>query len=122
MESGMPEAGVNRQMIERTREATMFLKALANENRLLILCHLSEGEKSVAELEALLRIRQPALSQQLARLRAEKFVKTRRDAKSIYYTLASEDVVLVIQLLHKLFCERDGEAVITLSRGSLAAE
>lgn len=109
-------------MIESAREATGFLKALANENRLLILCHLSEGEKSVAELEALLRIRQPTLSQQLARLRAENFVTTRREAKTIYYSLASENVVLVIQLLHKLFCEQDCATEITLSRTPMAAE
>jgi len=109
-------------MIESAREATGFLKALANENRLLILCHLSEGEKSVAELEALLRIRQPTLSQQLARLRAESFVKTRREAKTIYYSLASEEVVLVIQLLYNLFCKTSNEAEITLLRRPMAAE
>jgi ArsR family transcriptional regulator len=118
----MPEESMDRQMIESAREATGFLKALANENRLLILCHLSEGEKSVAELEALLRIRQPTLSQQLARLRAENFVKTRREAKTIYYSLASEEVVLVIQLLYKLFCEPDGAPEITLLRAPMAAE
>lgn len=118
----MPEATMDQQMIESAREATGFLKALANENRLLILCHLSEGEKSVAELEALLRIRQPTLSQQLARLRAEKFVQTRREAKTIYYSLASEEVVLIIQLLYKLFCERDSGPEITLLRVPMAAE
>ena len=93
---------MNQQMIESAREATGFLKALANENRLLVLCHLMDGEKSVGALEQLLHIRQPTLSQQLARLRAENFVKTRRDAKTIYYSLASEEVILTIQLMHKL--------------------
>ena len=90
-------------MIEKAREATVFLKAIANENRLLILCHLAMGEKSVTELEHLLGIRQPTLSQQLARLRAENLVKTRRDAKTIYYSVSSTDAMLVVQLLHKLF-------------------
>ncbi len=118
----MPEAAADQQMIESAREATGFLKALANENRLLILCHLADGEKSVGALEALLGIRQPTLSQQLARLRTENFVKTRREAKTIYYSLASEEVVLIIQLLYKLFCEKDSGATITLSREALAAE
>ena len=118
----MPEAIMNQQMIESARDATKFLKVFANENRLLILCHLSDGEKSVAELEALLCIRQPTLSQQLARLRAEKFVKTRREAKTIYYSLASGEVALIIQLLYKLFCEPEDGPVITLSRTPMAAE
>ena len=109
-------------MIESAREATSFLKALANENRLLILCHLADGEKSVTELEHLLGIRQPTLSQQLARLRAENFVVTRREAKTIYYALASEEVILLIQLLYKLFCERANEPVITLARELVPAE
>lgn len=89
---------------EKAAEAAAFLKTLANENRLMVLCFLAQGEKSVTELELLLGIRQPNLSQQLARLRAEGLVKTRRDAKSIYYSLDSEEVVLVIQLLYKMFC------------------
>ena len=107
---------MDQQMIDSAHAATGFLKALANENRLLILCHLVDGEKSVTELEQLLKIRQPTLSQQLSRLRTEQFVKTRRDAKTIYYSLASEEVVLTIQLLYKLFCERAEEPVIELFR------
>ncbi len=104
------------QMIESAREATGFLKALANENRLMILCYLAEGEKSVSELEGLLGIRQPTLSQQLARLRVEGLVRTRRDAKMIYYSLGSSEVGLIIQLMYKLFCEKDQSPVITLDR------
>ena len=107
---------MDKQMIESALDATDFLKALANQNRLLILCHLAEGEKSVTELEALLGIRQPTLSQQLARLREEELVSTRRKAKTIYYSLASTEAGLVIQLLYKMFCERDGSPQITLSR------
>lgn len=95
------------EFLDSAREATAFLKALANENRLLVLCHLADGEKSVTELEQLIGIRQPTLSQQLARLRSEDLVKTRREAKTVYYSLASDDVMLVIQLLHKMFCATD---------------
>ena len=81
-----------------------FLKALTNPSRLIILCLLAEGEKSVSELEALLRLRQPTLSQQLARLRAERLVETRRAGKMIYYRLASSEARQVIELLYELFC------------------
>ena len=109
-------------MTEKAREATAFLKAIANENRLLILCHLAMGEKSVTELEHLLGVRQPTLSQQLARLRAENLVTTRREAKSIYYSISSTEAVLVIQLLYKLFCAPDDDPVVTLSREMAPAE
>lgn len=89
---------------EKVGEAAAFLKALANEHRLLVLCHLAEGEKSVTQLEQLLKIRQPTLSQQLARLRSEDLVSTRRDAKHIYYSLASDEVHQMIELLYRLFC------------------
>ncbi len=103
-------------MAESAKEATSFLKVLANEKRLLILCHLADGEKSVTELERLMNIRQPTLSQQLARLRAEELVETRREAKTIYYSLASTEAVLAVQLLHKVFCEQDDSPAITLNR------
>ena len=96
-------------MTESARSAAAFLKGLANENRLLILCHLAEGEMSVTELELVLGIRQPTLSQQLARLRAENLVKTRREAKSIYYSLASNEAKQVIELLYEMFCAPDKE-------------
>ena len=113
----MPEMEVT---ADKAREATAFLKTLANENRLMVLCHLAQGEKSVTELERLLGIRQPNLSQQLARLRAEGLVKTRRDAKSIYYSLDSTEVTMVIQLLYQLFCAEDDSETITLSRQMMA--
>lgn len=92
------------EMMESAQAASDFLKSLANENRLLILCMLAEGERSVTELEGLLDLRQPAVSQQLARLRADDLVQTRRDGKAIYYSLASEEAREVIQLLYRLFC------------------
>lgn len=91
-------------METRAEEATAFLKALAHEGRLMILCHLAEGEKSVTELERLLSARQSAVSQQLARLRLEGLVDNRRDGKTIYYRLADGKVERVIGMLHDLFC------------------
>ena len=85
-------------------DATRFLKALANQNRLLILCHLIDGEKSVGELERAIGLRQPTLSQQLARLRSSELVRTRRDAKSIYYSIADGDIRAVLQVLYGKFC------------------
>lgn len=89
---------------ENAKLASSFLKGLANETRLVILCALAEGEKSVGELEDILGVRQPTLSQQLARLRADDLVKTRRQSKQIFYSIASDDAELVLGLLFKLFC------------------
>lgn len=87
--------------------AAAFLKTLAHEGRLMILCHLGGGEKSVGELENLLDIRQAAVSQMLARLREEGLVSTRRDGKTIYYSLANEDTSRIIGLLYEIFCSKD---------------
>lgn len=91
-------------IFDNAQRACGFLKALANENRLVILCTLADGEKNVGELEAILGIRQPTLSQQLARLRADELVATRRDSKQIYYSIASKEAEQVIDLLYELFC------------------
>jgi DNA-binding transcriptional ArsR family regulator len=93
-------------LLANAQEASDFLKALAHEARLVILCLLIEGEKSVSELEKMLSLRQPAISQQLARLRADDLVETRRDGKNIYYALARPEVVEVISALHRAFCKR----------------
>ena len=92
------------ELLENAKLASNFLKALANENRLIILCCLAEGEKNVGELESMLGIRQPSLSQQLARLRVDGLVATRRDSKQIYYRLASEEAQQMIGLLYEMFC------------------
>jgi len=97
------------ELFENAVRATNFLKALANDNRLIILCSLAEGEKNVSELEQILGVRQPTLSQQLARLRAENLVVTRRESKQIYYQLASEEAEQVIGLLYELFCSDDAK-------------
>ena len=90
---------------ESVDRAADFLKALANRNRLTILCLLSQGEYSVSDLEAVLGIRQPTLSQQLAVLREEDLVATRRDGKAIYYRLASPEARELIGVLYSMFCE-----------------
>ncbi len=89
------------------RAASRFLKALSNHNRLLLLCLLAERERTVSELEALLGLRQPAISQQLARLRAEGLVTGRRNGKSIHYRLASKEARRVLALLDELFGEAE---------------
>ncbi|HCN65749.1 MAG TPA: ArsR family transcriptional regulator [Pseudomonas sp.] len=85
-------------------KACTLLKALANEDRLLLLCQLTQGERNVGELEDLTGIRQPTLSQQLGVLRDEGMVNTRRMGKYIYYSLASFEVVSVMQTLSGLYC------------------
>ena len=92
------------ELSENAKRASNFLKALANENRLIILCCLAEGERNVGELETMLGIRQPSLSQQLARLRSDGLVETRRDSKQVYYRLASEEAQQMIDLLYEMFC------------------
>ncbi len=94
------------RIASNAKKATNFLKALAHESRLLILCILAEGEKSVGELEDLLNLRQPTVSQQLARLRADGLVSTRRDGKAIYYKLASEEARVVIGAVYDVFCRK----------------
>jgi DNA-binding transcriptional ArsR family regulator len=97
--------GVNIDLLKSSAgDATRYLKALANQNRLLILCHLIDGEKSVGELERAIGLRQPTLSQQLARLRSGGLVCTRRNAKSVYYSIADEDIRSVLQVLYGKFC------------------
>ena len=94
----------------RLPQATVakVLKALAHEARLMILCDLLRGEKSVGELEALLSRRQSTVSQQLARLRLEGLVSARRDGKTIYYSIASDRARSIIGALYASFCAPDG--------------
>ncbi len=91
-------------MAADAERACDLLKALTNPSRLLILCQLADGEKSVGQLEELLRLRQPTLSQQLARLREDQLVETRRDGKMVHYRLASPEARRLIELLYELFC------------------
>ena len=87
--------------------ASGFLKALANPDRLLLLCQLSQGEQCVSELESLVGIQQPTLSQQLGVLREEQLVNTRREGKQIFYSIASQPALAVLQVLYQQFCTPD---------------
>ncbi len=105
---------------ENAKRASSFLKSLANKNRLVILCALVDGEKNVSELEEILGVRQPTLSQQLARLRADKMVETRRESKQVFYKLSNEDAELVINLVFELFCTGGSEEMEPKPRAKTA--
>ena len=92
------------QMQVSAAQACRFLKVLANPDRLLILCQLSQGERRVGELEELLGIVQPTLSQQLTVLRDEQLVSTRREGKNIYYQFSSSPAMAVMKVLYAEFC------------------
>lgn len=92
------------KMLRNAMRASNFLKAISHEGRLMILCHLASGEKSVTELEDLLSARQAAVSQQLSRLRLEGLVTPRRDGKAIYYSLTDERPRQIIEVVYDLFC------------------
>jgi ArsR family transcriptional regulator len=88
-------------------QAVSALKALANEDRLLLLCQLSQGEMCVSELEEALEIRQPTLSQQLGVLRTEGAVNTRREGKNVYYSVADPSLLAILAVLYRLYCPKD---------------
>ena len=85
-------------------EASGFLKQLANEQRLMILCYLADGEKSVSELQSLVGLEQSSISQHLTRLRKQGIIKARRNSQSKYYSIANENALQVIELLHEIYC------------------
>lgn len=95
------------RIADNATDASNFLKALSHEGRLMILCHLVSGEKSVTELEELLSARQAAVSQQLSRLRLEGLVVPRRDGKAIYYSLADDRPRRMLELVYEMFCNDD---------------
>ena len=97
------------RMMANARRAADFLKALGHEGRLMILCSLATGERSVTELETLLGQRQAAVSQQLARLRLEGLVETRREGKTIHYRIADGRARRMLELLYDMFCAEPGE-------------
>jgi DNA-binding transcriptional ArsR family regulator len=92
------------QMRASAGAAARLLKAMANEHRLLVLCHLLEGERSVGQLNAELDLSQSALSQHLAVLREDELVATRRESQTIYYRVASDAVAAVLAALHGIYC------------------
>jgi DNA-binding transcriptional ArsR family regulator len=85
-------------------QACRLMKVLANSDRLMLLCELAQGEKCVSELEEILGIQQPTLSQQLTVLRNEELVTTRREGKNIYYQISSPEALAVMQVLYKTYC------------------
>jgi DNA-binding transcriptional ArsR family regulator len=85
-------------------KASKLMKVMANADRLMLLCQLSQSEKSVGELEAILDIRQPTLSQQLTVLREAELVSTRREGKNIIYTISSESALAVMHVLSNQIC------------------
>jgi len=97
------------ELHDKASHAVELLKAMANEWRLMILCQLSEGEKTVSELQSILGLSQSALSQHLAVLRREKIVKSRKHAQSVSYSLAGDDAPKVMNTLHEVFCETRGD-------------
>lgn len=93
------------QLEQNAAKAELLMKALSNKHRLMILCLLQENELSVSALNELIPIPQSTLSQHLAWLRREKYVKTRREAQTIYYQLNDDNVTKVINVLHDIFCD-----------------
>ena len=91
-------------MRETAPKVSALMKILANENRLMILCQLAERERSVGEMATKLEMRQAALSQQLALLRKDGLVKTRREAQTIYYSLARADLAALLGFLYETYC------------------
>ncbi|KAJ56680.1 ArsR family transcriptional regulator [Actibacterium mucosum KCTC 23349] len=95
------------RMAQNAQRASNFLKAISHEGRLMILCHLASGEKSVTELEELLSARQAAVSQQLTRLRLEGLVTPRREGKAIFYSLTDDRPTQIMEVVYDLFCRQD---------------
>jgi DNA-binding transcriptional ArsR family regulator len=97
-------------MREAAESACALMKVLSNPDRMLLLCELAEGERNVGELQEAVGIQQPTLSQQLAVLREENLVETRREGKNIYYSIASPQALAVLQVLYAQFCAPTGKA------------
>ncbi len=96
------------QMSAAAAQASELMRTLGHKDRLMILCHLIVGEKSVGELAGLLEIPQSPLSQHLARMRKESLVTTRREAQTIFYSIASNEAARMVELMHELYCRDPG--------------
>ena len=96
------------QMAKSAGRASALMKTLGHRDRLMILCQLADGEKSVGQIADLLEIPQSPLSQHLSRMRKEGLVETRREAQTIYYSLKSGEASRIVEVLYELFCESDG--------------
>ena len=109
VESLQEESPELTELHDMAAHAVELLKAMANEWRLMILCQLSEGEKTVSELQEILGLSQSALSQHLAVLRREKIVRSRKHAQSVSYSLSGDDATKVMNTLHEVLCEAQGD-------------
>ena len=96
------------QMARSASRASALMKTLGHKDRLMILCHLADGEKSVGQIADLLEIPQSPLSQHLSRMRKEGLVDTRREAQTIFYSLKSGEASRIVEVLYELFCEPEG--------------
>lgn len=103
-------ADVKEELIAAADSASLFLKTLSGRSRLLLLCHLWDGEKSVGELARLTGTRDTAVSQQLALLRRNGLVAPRRDGQTIYYSLSSAEAAQMLEALHAMFATRDAQS------------
>jgi len=99
------------QMARSANRASALMKTLGHKDRLMILCHLADGEKSVGQIAGLLEIPQSPLSQHLSRMRKEGLVDTRREAQTIYYSLSSGEASRIVEVLYELFCAPEGCAI-----------
>ncbi|MDP3400085.1 MAG: metalloregulator ArsR/SmtB family transcription factor [Brevundimonas sp.] len=100
----LPDVAALARLKAKAPEAADLLRQLANPTRLLILCHVAQQERAVGEMERDLGLKQPGLSQQLAELRQAGLVKTRRQSRSIYYSIADGRVQALMGMLHDIFC------------------
>ncbi len=111
------KAGMQREQLEgfmsKARAASKLLKALSHETRLLILCILSQGEKTVGEIEAILGLQQAVVSQQLARLRLEDIVTTRRDGRLIFYRISDPSLTSLVSVLYEMYCGPNATRIIS---------
>jgi ArsR family transcriptional regulator, virulence genes transcriptional regulator len=104
MDDMTPPQGFAAQMLDRATVTTQFLKALSHPARLVLLCRLAEGPATVGEMEEMLGLPQAEVSKQLARLRADGLVTTRRDGRNVTYSVKDDTTVRVVRLLHAEFC------------------
>jgi DNA-binding transcriptional ArsR family regulator len=117
-----PQKCVSRITREKAEAAGLFIKSLANPNRLMIACALLDGERSVGDLETDLGLRQPSLSQQLAELRESGVVEARREAKQVFYRISDQRAVALLATVHQIFCGEmpDFASAVAAPRPALA--
>lgn len=109
MDKVLPAEQLDLAALEKAAgSACALLKVLANPDRLLLLCQMTQGEFSVAQLEEMTGVRQPTLSQQLTVLRQEQLVTTRREGKQIFYTIDSAEALAIMAVLYELYCQGQG--------------